>query len=214
MPVNSPPVSPTSTARGGAGGAFEIATQHADDRRIILTAAGVDPSRWFAREAGGHRWQHVPEHDRHGRVQSSTVTVAVLAAHQEVEMSEFHPNDLRWQICCSGGPGGQHVNKTASAVILTHLPSGIQIRADRHREQGRNRADAIDRLRALLSHHARANNHLATNAQRCAQVGSGERADKIRTIRMQDGQVIDHRNGSRIPLRRFLAGELEGLLDG
>lgn len=214
MPVNSPPVSPTSTVAGGVGGDFEIATQHADDRRIVLTAAGVDPSRWFAREAGGHRWQHVPEHDRYGRVQSSTITVAVLATQQDVEMPEFRPSDLRWQICCSGGPGGQHVNKTASAVILTHLPSGIQIRADRHREQGRNRADAIERLRARIAHHAQADNHLATNYQRCAQVGSGERSDKIRTIRVQDGQVVDHRNGSRIPLRRFLAGELEGLLDG
>jgi peptide chain release factor 1 len=214
MPANSPHVSPTSTEAGGVGGLFEIATKDADDRRIILTAAGNEPMRWFAREAGGHRWQHIPAHDRHGRVHSSTVTVAVLNATQSATPTDIRARDLRWQICCSGGPGGQHVNKTASAVILTHLPSGTQIRADRHREQGRNRSDAMERLRALLSHHAQTNSHMATNAQRCAQVGSGERSDKIRTIRMQDGQVVDHRNGSRIPLRCFLAGELEGLLDG
>ena len=214
MPANSPHASPTSTVSGDAGGAFEIATQNADDRRVVLTAAGSEPMRWFAREAGGHRWQHIPEHDRHGRVHSSTTTVAVLDARPSTTPPDIRPGDLRWQICCSGGPGGQHVNKTASAVIVTHLPSGLQIRADRHREQGRNRADAIERLRARISHHAQADNHLATNTQRCAQVGSGERSDKIRTIRVQDGQVVDHRNGSRIPLKRFLAGELEGLLDG
>ncbi len=129
-------------------------------------------------------------------------------------MPGLRPSDLRWQTCCSGGPGGQHVNKTASAVLVTHLPTGIQIRADRHREQGRNRADAIERLRERLITEARADHRRAANTQRCAQVGSGERSDKIRTIRAQDGQVVDHRTGSRIPIRRFLAGELEGLLDG
>lgn len=214
MPANSPRASPTSTAVGGAGGAFEITTQEGDARCIVLRAAGCDPARWFAHEAGGHRWQHVPEHDRRGRVHSSTVTVAVLASRQPGESTEIRPSDLRWQICCSGGPGGQHVNKTASAVILTYLPTGMQIRADRHREQARNRAEAIERLRARLTDQATTMRHANTNAQRCAQVGSGERSDKIRTIREQDDQVIDHRNGRRVQLRRFLAGELDGLLDG
>jgi len=140
------------------------------------------------------------------------VTVAVLAGPGDrgAELA-IPPGDLHWQACRSGGPGGQHVNKTASAIILTHLPTGTQIRADGSRDQSRNRQDALQRLRDTLASRQRQAVQDQRNQERSGQIGSGERSDKIRTIRMQDGQVNDHRTGRRIPLQRFLAGELEGL---
>lgn len=190
-----------------------MGVRSADPRRIILTVSGSAAREAFAAEAGGHRWQHIPPHDRHGRVHSSTVTVAILEdVTGAAEQATIRNDELRWQTCRSGGAGGQHVNKTESAVLLTHLPSGIQIRSDGHREQGRNRAEAMARLRQRLADQAVVAASSATNSLRIGQIGSGERADKIRTIRMQDDVVTDHRNGRKTTVRRFLAGDLDALV--
>jgi len=160
----------------------------------------------FADEAGGHRWQRVPPSEKRGRVHTSTVTVAILPEPTEAQV-KLDPRDLDIVTCRGSGPGGQHRNKTESAVQVTHRPTGVQVRCESERSQDQNKKTALAMLRARLwqAEQERAERERASD--RRAQVGSGMRGDKRRTIRCQDGQVNDHVTGRTWRLRDYLRGE-------
>ncbi len=144
---------------------------------------------------------------------TSTVTVAVL---REPEASELviPPAELDWRTARGSGPGGQHRNKTESAVLLTHLPTGLTVRCDSERSQHRNRDIALRVLRARLLQEREQSRAQAANAARRGQVGSGQRGDKVRTVRCQDGLVTDHRLGRKLRLEAYLRGDWDALLGG
>ncbi len=159
----------------------------------------------FRDEAGGHRWQRVPPNEKRGRVHSSTITVAVLPEPTAVEVNVAE-RELDWSTCYGTGPGGQKRNKTESTVLLTHRPTGLQIRCETSRSQQHNRVAALGLLRARLWALEAARVAGARAAERREQVGSGMRGDKRRTVRAQDGTVVDHLTGRRWELRGYLRG--------
>lgn len=173
----------------------------------MLRVQGPDAWALFAPEAGGHRFQRVPPTEKRGRVHSSTVTVAVLAEPSSAEV-RLAPHELRVETFRSGGPGGQHQNKTESGVRVTHLPSGVTAVAT-FKSQHRNRELALAALRARLAEHRRSAETSARNTDRRKQVGSGMRSDKIRTVAMQRQRVENHRDGRRMSVERYLRGFLE-----
>jgi peptide chain release factor 1 len=164
----------------------------------------------FAHEAGGHRWQRIPPNERKGRVHTSTVTVAVLREPTPTEV-EVRDVDLEWSTCRGSGAGGQHRNKTESAVIVKHRPSGVSVRCESERSQHQNRATALGLLRARLLAAREAAELGAYNAGRREQVGSGMRGDKRRTVQMQNGVVVDHVRERRTETRGYLRGDLDWL---
>ncbi len=159
-------------------------------------------------EAGGHRWQREPPGERRGRVHSSTVTVAVLAATERAAPAPMLERDVQMRFTRDRGPGGQHKNKTDSCVVLTHLPSGITVKVD-GRNQHENRRQAWTELERRVHSACERTRQQARDSQRAAQVGSGERADKIRTYREKDARVTDHRTGRCTRLADIKAGRLE-----
>lgn len=180
---------------------------------LCFTAAGASASRWFTGEAGGHRWQRVPPTEKKGRVHSSTVTVVVLEP-ASASAVEIRPEDLEEDFCRGSGKGGQHRNKTSTAVHLRHKPSGHHVRVDGGRSQSINRETALEMLRARLAAERREAERAERCAARKAQAGSGMRGDKIRTIQVQGDMVVDHRRGTRTTYRRFSRGHLEDLDPG
>lgn len=155
----------------------------------------------FANEAGGHRWQRVPKND--DRVQTSTVTVAVLPEPSDAQL-HIREQDLEWSTCRGSGAGGQHRNKTESAVQLRHVPTGLSVRCESERSQTQNRRTALATLRARIWQ-AQQDAGSASRAQdRRQQVGSGMRGDKRRTIR-SDG-VVDHVTGKRWSFKDYVRG--------
>ena len=161
----------------------------------MLRASGKGARATFADEAGGHRWQRVPPNDKRGRVQTSTVTVAVLEEPDEIELPRLHPADLDISTCRASGNGGQNVQKTDSAVQIRHVPSGLVVRCETERSQTYNKATAIAILRARLHDQllSRASAERADDRRR--QIGSGQRGDKRRTIAVQRDSVVDHVTG-------------------
>lgn len=150
----------------------------------------------FRDEAGGHRWQRVPPTEKRGRIHTSTVTVAVLPEPENAHV-RIREADLDWTVCRGSGPGGQHRNKTESAVVLVHKPTGVTVRCESERSQHQNRATAISVLRARLWQREQERLTGERGDARRSQVGSGMRGDKRRTIRVQDGVVTDHVTGKR-----------------
>jgi peptide chain release factor 1 len=164
-------------------------------------------------ESGVHRVQRVPETEAGGRIHTSTTTVAVMPEVDDVEV-EINPGDLRIDTYRAGGAGGQHVNRTDSAVRITHLPSGIVVQCQNERSQIQNREQAMRMLRAKLwavAEQARAD---ATSQERKSQVGTGDRSERIRTYNYPQGRVSDHRIGLTLyKLQGFLQGDLDEMLD-
>lgn len=144
----------------------------------------------FADESGGHRWQRVPPNEKRGRVHSSTVTVAALAEPAEVELV-IRREDLEEEFMRGSGAGGQNRNKRDTAVRLRHLPTGVEVRSEGERSQHRNREIALAALRARVAAELRARAGGERADDRRRQVGSGERSDKRRTVRVQDDRVVD-----------------------
>ncbi len=167
---------------------------------------GAAAAELFRDEPGGHRWQRVPETERRGRVQTSTVTVAVLPepTDAEVRLSE---RDIEVSTTRGSGPGGQNRNKVETCVIVKHLPTGLTVRAESERSQHQNRATAMALLRARLQAAERERIVGDRAEQRRQMLGSGQRGDKRRTIRVQDGTVHDHVTGRRWQFKQYERGE-------
>ena len=164
-------------------------------------------------ESGVHRVQRVPDTEGSGRIHTSTATVAVLPEAQEVDVA-LNEADLKIDTMRAGGAGGQHVNKTESAVRLTHIPSGIAIVVQEERSQHRNRAKALALLRAKLYDLERSKREAERAAERRGQVGTGDRSERIRTYNFPQGRVTDHRiNLTLYKLAAVMNGDLDELLD-
>ncbi|GGG42201.1 peptide chain release factor 1 [Caldovatus sediminis] len=170
----------------------------------------------FARlkyESGVHRVQRVPETEAQGRIHTSTVTVAVLPEPEEVDV-QINDADLRIDTYRASGAGGQHVNKTDSAVRITHLPTGIVVAMQEEKSQHKNRAKAMKVLRARLYEQQRARAEAARAADRKAQVGTGDRSERIRTYNFPQGRVTDHRIGLTLHrIDRVMLGEFDEIID-
>ena len=168
----------------------------------------------FKFEGGTHRVQRVPETESQGRIHTSTATIAVLPEAEEVEVA-VDQNDLQIDVYRSSGPGGQSVNTTDSAVRITHKPTGIVVAMQDEKSQLQNRDKALRVLRARLYERALAEQQAAQAADRRSQVGTGERAEKIRTYNYAQRRVTDHRiNLTVYNLDAVLAGELDELTAG
>jgi len=161
----------------------------------------------FKNESGGHRWQRVPPTEKRGRVHTSTVTVVVLPDPTTVELPKIPDRDLEWSTCRGTGSGGQKRNKTETTVQLKHLPTGVQVRCENTRSQQKNRALALQLLRAKLWEHQQSKSERSRAKNRKKQCGSGMRGDKRRTVRVQAGTVTDHVLKKRWSFRSYLKGE-------
>ncbi|MFV8754548.1 peptide chain release factor-like protein [Nannocystaceae bacterium ST9] len=179
---------------------------------LIASVSGRGAEQVFARESGGHRWQRVPPNEKRGRVHTSTVTVVVLAEPSEAEL-EIDPRDLEEKFTRGSGAGGQHRNKTDTAVQLRHKPTGLAVRVENGRSQATNRETALRLLRARLIEAKQRAAAEQRHRERRELAGSGQRGDKVRTIALQRDQVVDHRSGRSCSAREYLRGKLRGLVD-
>jgi len=182
-------------------------------KEIIFEIKGEGAFSRLKYERGAHRVQRVPVTESSGRIHTSTATVAVLPQAKEVEVA-IAPDDLRIDIYRSGGAGGQHVNKVATAVRITHLPTGMVAVCQDERSQLRNKTKAMAVLRARLLDMERRKQEEAMTRQRRSQVGTGDRAEKIRTYNFPQDRITDHRIGLTLHnLSRVLEGDFDQLID-
>ena len=182
-------------------------------REIVFMIEGDGAYSRFKFESGVHRIQRVPVTESNGRIQTSTATVAVLPEVEDVDV-EINPADCVFETCKSSGAGGQHINKTESAVRLTHKPTGIVIEADGERSQLQNKNRALHMLRAKLFDIAERERNEKIASDRKSQVGTGDRSERIRTYNYHENRVTDHRIGlSLYSLDHLLDGNLTPLVD-
>ena len=182
-------------------------------RQLAFQIEGDGAYSRFKFESGVHRVQRVPETESQGRIQTSTATVAVLPEVEDVKI-EINPADLIFESCKSSGAGGQHINKTESAVRLTHKPSGIVVECQEERSQFKNKDKALRMLRAILYDRANREQNEAIASDRRAQVGTGDRSERIRTYNYRENRVSDHRIGLTLySLDAFLNGDIGGMID-
>ena len=164
-------------------------------------------------ESGVHRVQRVPETETQGRIHTSTVTVAVMPEAEEVEL-ELDPRDLRIDTFRSSGAGGQHINKTSSAIRVTHLPTGMVVECQDQRSQRENKDRALKVLRSRLLQQKQEAYDREYNARRQSQVGTGDRSEKIRTYNFPQDRVTDHRIALTLRnLQSILDGDLDRVVD-
>lgn len=182
-------------------------------KEIIFEVEGKDVYRILRYESGGHRVQRIPVTEAQGRIHTSAATVAVLPEAEDIDEIEIKAEELRVDLFRASGPGGQKVNKTESAVRLTHLPTGIVVQSQDERSQGRNREKAMRVLKARLLDRARAEERDKQADERRSQIGSGDRSERIRTYNFPQNRVTDHRiNLTLYSLDRIMEGHLDPLL--
>lgn len=200
---NSIKISPMSSNPTEIGGYREIS--------FMMEGEGVYAKMKF--ESGVHRVQRVPDTETQGRIHTSTVSVAVLPEAEEVEI-EINPAELKFETCKSSGAGGQHINKTESAVRITHLPSGIIVECQEERSQFKNRDKAMKMLRAKLFDIKQREQTDKIANERREQVGTGDRSEKIRTYNFPQSRVTDHRiKVTTHALENFLNGDIGEMID-
>ena len=226
--------------RGGAGGEesalfagslYRMYSMYAESRRWKIEIVGANETELggykeisfmitgegaYSRlkyESGVHRVQRVPETETQGRIHTSTVTVAVLPEAEDVEI-EINPADLQIDTYRSGGAGGQHVNKTESAIRITHLPTGLVVECQDERSQHKNKDKAMKVLRSRLYERMMAEQNEAIAGERKAQVGTGDRSERIRTYNYPQGRVTDHRIGLTLyKIEQILNGDIDEIVD-
>lgn len=182
-------------------------------KEVIFQITGTGAYSRLKFESGVHRVQRVPETESQGRVHTSTVTVAVLPEAEEVDFS-INPADLKIDTFRASGAGGQHVNKTESAIRITHLPTGVVVECQDERSQHKNRDKAMRVLRTRLYEAELERQNATIAADRKSQVGTGDRAERIRTYNFPENRVSDHRIKLTLyKLAQFMDGELEEMLD-
>jgi len=192
----------------------ESAGEHGGYREVICRISGQGVFSKMKFESGTHRVQRVPATEAQGRIHTSAVTVAILPEMDEVEPIDINPADLRIDTFRASGAGGQHVNKTDSAVRITHLPSGLVVECQDERSQHKNRSRAMSLLKAKLLASEREKREAAEARSRKLQVGSGDRSERIRTYNFPQGRVTDHRiNLTLYQLEQIIAGRLEELIE-
>jgi peptide chain release factor 1 len=177
-------------------------------KEVILAFEGEEVFRHLRYESGGHRVQRVPETEAKGRIHTSAATVAVLPEPEDVEI-DIKPDDYRKDIFHASGPGGQHVNKTASAIRLTHYETGIVVSMQDEKSQHKNLAKALRVLKSRLYDLYQHQEHEKRASERKSLVGSGDRSQRIRTYNFPENRVTDHRiNLTLHKLDQILAGDL------
>ena len=192
---------------------YANATELGGYREIAFMIEGSGAYSRFRFESGVHRVQRVPKTESQGRIQTSAATVAVLPEAEDIHI-EIKDTDLIFESCKSSGAGGQHVNKTESAVRLTHKPTGLVIECDQERSQFKNRDVALKMLRAKLFDIEQTQQNEQIASSRRSQVGSGDRSQRIRTYNFPQGRVTDHRIGLTLhTLDAFLNGDISDMID-
>jgi len=189
--------------------------EHGGFKEIVARVEGAGVYSRLKFESGTHRVQRVPATESQGRIHTSAATVAILPEMEEIEDIEIRDADLKVDTFRASGAGGQHVNKTDSAIRMTHLPSGIVVECQDERSQHKNRARAISLLKARLLDEQRSKQNAAQAESRRLQVGSGDRSQRIRTYNFPQGRITDHRVEGltlyRLP--EIVEGELDELID-
>ena len=226
--------------RGGAGGEeaalfagslFRMYSMYAESRRWNIEVVNMNETELggfkeisfmiegsgaysrFKYESGVHRVQRVPDTETQGRIHTSTVTVAVLPEAEEVEL-EINPADLKIDTFRSSGAGGQHINKTSSAIRVTHIPTGTVVECQDERSQFKNKDKALKILRARLLDEKQREHDEAIASDRKSQVGTGDRSERIRTYNYPQGRVTDHRIGLTLyKLEQMLNGDIDEVVD-
>ncbi len=188
--------------------------EHGGYREVIVRMIGRGVYSRLKFESGAHRVQRVPETESQGRIHTSAATVAILPELDAVEMPEINPGDLRIDTYRASGAGGQHVNRTDSAVRLTHLPTGLVVECQDERSQHKNKARALSVLAARLYEAERSRQAAEQSAARKSLVGSGDRSERIRTYNFPQNRITDHRiNLTIYKLDAVMAGDLDPLID-
>jgi peptide chain release factor 1 len=191
----------------------ESAGEHGGYKEVISRVVGRGAFSHLKFESGTHRVQRVPATEAQGRIHTSAVTVAILPELDDIEPIEINPAELRIDTFRASGAGGQHVNKTDSAIRVTHLPSGIVVECQDERSQHKNRSRALSLLKAKLKAAEQEKRDQAEASSRKLQVGSGDRSERIRTYNFPQGRVTDHRiNLTLYKLADVINGDLGGLI--
>jgi peptide chain release factor 1 len=193
--------------RPASGGVFSYSVEEEADGYIRLKIKGNGAWELFRNEGGGHRWQGIPVTEKNGRRHSSTFTVAVFL-DEDREFNCFSEEDIKLEATVGHGPGGQHRNKTATAIRATHEGTGVSAFIQGSRSQQANKQKAMEVVKQRVLQKVRESTNELQNSHRKQQIGSGERSDKVRTVQEQHGKVTNHLTGKTCSLASYIKGEI------